>query len=53
MPKFKHYIKSEYGISEICYREKEEHLTGIEQENKFSDDMCRDVLRLIIKQIEK
>ena len=48
MPKFKRYISTGYRISANYYRKENKELAGIEQGNKFSGDMYRDVSCLII-----
>ena len=53
MPKFHHYVCTGYGVSAIFYGGKRIELAGIGQGNKFSGDMCQNILCLIIWQLEK
>ena len=52
MPKFKRCTSTCYGTSGNYYRGDQELLAGAGQVNKFSREMCRDVLCLIVCQIE-
>ena len=48
-----HYVHAGYKRSKIHCGGHEELLAGTGQGNRFSGDMCRDILCLIIKQIER
>jgi len=52
MPNLKHFISTEYKISNEYYKGEEMKLAGTGQGNKFSRDIYRDISYLIIRQIE-
>ena len=47
-----HYLSTAFGISENYYGGESNQLAGTEQGNRFSKDVRRDTLCLIIKEIE-
>ena len=53
IPNWKYYLYTGFGISSSYYGGENERLTGTEQDNKFSGDLCRDTSCLIIREIEK
>ena len=53
MPNFHYYVCISYELSNQIYRGESYKLARTRQGNKFPRDMSRDVLYLIIKQIEK
>ena len=52
MPKFKYHISTTCRISVEYYREVRKALAETGRGNKFSGNMCRDVLHVIVKQIK-
>ena len=53
IPIFKHHINIGYGISNEYYGGKNNALASTGEGPKFSSDICRDILCLIIKQLKK
>ena len=49
IPNWRHYIRTGFGISNAYYGGEYDRLAGTGQENRFSGDVCRDTLCLIIK----
>ena len=47
-----HYVSTLFEISRLYYGSEDNHLTGTGQGNGFLGDTCRDILCLIMKQIE-
>ena len=50
---WQHYIRTAFGISNACYGGEYDRLAGTGQGNRFSVDVCRDELYLIVKCIKK
>ena len=53
IPRWKHYIYTSFGISNMYYGGDDREMAGTGQGNKLSGDICRDTSCLIIKQLEK
>ena len=52
IPNWQHYARTGFGISNAYYSGEYDRLAGTGQGNRFSSNVCRDTLCLIIKCVE-